>query len=245
MPPAILVSMDGGANWIPAQSLEREGLPHHWHAFVQLSPNFEQDRTAFAFAYAPWSHPQDLTYRGLAVVRRALFRSDDGGLTWQSAFNRETLARTDGGERLVLSPDFAQDHFAVLWSVNQDIVGRGHTCQVSRTVDGGETWQVARQGGTSYLSGDTGCASMAVGGPPGHLAALMSTYGGDWEALTTMAPAGAGLPRDDVGTPAPPLSRDNRVILVDKIHAPPSLGGGSTIFAVRSDGSVWVLSAAS
>jgi photosystem II stability/assembly factor-like uncharacterized protein len=242
VPPAILVSRDGGTSWVPAQGLEREGLPYHWHAFVQLSPTFDQDRTAFAFAYAPWGHPSTSSISPNApLLRRALFRSDDSGLTWHAVFNRDTIAQTDGGERLVLSPSFAQDRFAVQWSVTRDIIGRGHTCRVSRTVDGGETWTVARQGGTSYLSGDQGCADMVVGGPPGNLAALMATYLGVLEVLTTMPPASGGLPKDAT------VARDGTAVLVATIPAPPSsagLGRGSTMFAARIDGSVWVLPAA-
>jgi hypothetical protein len=246
VPPAALVSTDGGANWVPAQGLEREGLPYHWHALVQLSPTFDQDQTAFAFAYAPWGHPAASAYRGLPLIRRALFRSDDRGLSWHSIFNRDTLAQTDGGERLVLSPDFARDHFSLLWSVERDIIGRGQTCHVSSTVDSGETWTVARQGGTSYLSGDLGCADMTVGGPPGNLAAVMGTYSGTWEVLTTMPPAGAGLPTDGTGTPESPAPRNSGVKLVATIATPRSSAGpgrGSTLFAVRADGSVWVLPA--
>ncbi len=242
VPQAILVSNDGGTTWIPAHGLEQEGLPYRWHAFVQLSPTFEQDRTAFAFAYAPWGHPSSGTYKNLPLLRRALFRTDDGGLTWHSIFNRDTLVQTDGGERLVFSPDFAHDRFAVLWSVTRDIIGRGHTCRVSRTIDSGETWTVARQGGSSYLSGDRGCADMAIGGPPGNLAAIMGTYMGTWEVLTTMAPAGAGLPTDDRAMQDTTARWDSTVALVATIPASPS-SGGSTMFVARLDGSVWVLPA--
>jgi hypothetical protein len=138
----------------------------------------------------------------------------------------------------VLSPYFGQDRLAMLWSVYRDIIGRGQTCHVTRTDDGGETWSVARQGGT-YLSGDAGCADMLVCGPPGNMAAVMGTFSGSWEVLTTMAPARAGLPQDDATA-----ARDKAVAAVATIPTPQTAAApakGCTMFAGRFDGSVWVL----
>ncbi len=124
-------------------------------------PTFDRDNTLFAVA---WGDPQPSLQYGQAVTafNRALFRSTDGGVSWQALeadgpFNFPTLTE------MTLSPDFASDGLA-LWAKNFSSGSPASgSCTISRTSDSGDSWTPVLAT-TAQYSGCGGIELLAVNG---------------------------------------------------------------------------------
>lgn len=94
------------------------------------SPEIEFEDMVYALAASP-NFKQD----GLCFVacRSGLYRSDDGGLSWQDAYTALQLEAPLSATAVALSPDFEQDR----------TVFAGAPGGVLRSLDGGETWHIA------------------------------------------------------------------------------------------------------
>jgi hypothetical protein len=115
-------STDGGKSWV----LLRGGLPHDPYVALDLavSPGFAMDHTLFAGGFRG-------TLEGLGV-----FRSTDGGDTWQPASEGLRQLRI---EAVVLSPDYPGD--GTLLAFSRSSVSDGPSLQlVSRSTDRGRYW---------------------------------------------------------------------------------------------------------
>ena len=82
---------------------------------VAASPDFVRDRLCFA------------------ARRSGLFRSEDGGLSWEDAYRSLELPEALLTLCVAVSPDFASDHS----------VFAGASGGILRSVDGGRSWQAA------------------------------------------------------------------------------------------------------
>jgi photosystem II stability/assembly factor-like uncharacterized protein len=105
----LYVSSDAGRSWRPAT----QGLNDWAIAEVAVAPGFPFNHTVFALTW-----------------QTGLFRSTDGGQTWQRLPYRATAPATMNARTLAISPDYVNDH-TLLTSV-------GDTTSISR--DGGENW---------------------------------------------------------------------------------------------------------
>lgn len=127
-------STDGGETWQPVW----QGLRHLKVDRLAISPDYARDHTLLAYcAY-------DLFWQGDAGA--SLFRSQDGGETWQQA----ALASRVSGNATLPPPE------ALLpmppQPVQFQVTSEG---DLSRSADGGHSWQVV-------LSGEPGNAPLAV-----------------------------------------------------------------------------------
>jgi len=129
----VLRSADGGATWTQmVAGLEVAGEPYRQVQELAVSPTFAQDGTLFAFAQGPWSAME--TGLHLAVKQAAVFRSHDGGESWEPV---QTINAVTHIPRLVLSPSFASDGWVILLWGTDGISPASASC----SVDGGDTWQ--------------------------------------------------------------------------------------------------------
>lgn len=163
----ILVSADAGRTWTAAATgLEADGAPYRHVQALAISPTFARDGTLFAAAWGPSGTVQ---YSNVTVYtpRAAVFRSRDRGGTWEPV--------AAGGQRtlLALSPTFADDGVAILAASSSFVSPASSTCRVSRSGDGGATWETVI-GPSSY----EGCADLRLvtGGADG-LAVVFKAVG--------------------------------------------------------------------
>jgi len=105
----LYVSNDAGHSWRPAT----QGLDDWAVAEVAVAPGFPFNRSVFALTW-----------------QSGLFRSTDGGQTWQRTPYRATASATMNARTLAISPDFVNDHTLA--------VSAGDDTSISR--DGGENW---------------------------------------------------------------------------------------------------------
>ena len=105
----LYVSSDAGRSWRPAT----QGLNDWAVAEVAVAPGFPFNHTVFALTW-----------------QTGLFRSTDGGQTWQRTPYRATAPATMNARTLAISPDYVNDHTLV--------VSAGDSTSISR--DGGENW---------------------------------------------------------------------------------------------------------
>lgn len=103
-------STDGGNTWSPAM----RGLSDTELCELAVSPTFERDQVVFGASYL-----------------RGLFRSNNGGDSWEWLANRYAAENTDLSIRhIALSPNFAEDGIIL---IARDTV--------LRSTDGGMTWE--------------------------------------------------------------------------------------------------------
>ena len=107
----LYVSTDAGRSWHPSTS----GLDDWVVAELAVAPGFASNHTVFAL-----------------TRQNGLFRSTDGGATWQRTLYRASTPVAMNTRTLSISPDFASD--------NTLVVSTGDTTSLSR--DGGATWQI-------------------------------------------------------------------------------------------------------
>lgn len=136
----VLVSTDGGDTWtqLLSSGLAVDDQPYLAVQRIFLSPAYPKDGTMFAFA---WGDPSQSRPFGtpVAAMKRALFRSVDGGASWD-------VVAVDGPlpfptvQQLAFSPDFAHDG-VMLWARNDKPSSPASgSCQLRRSSDRGLTW---------------------------------------------------------------------------------------------------------
>jgi photosystem II stability/assembly factor-like uncharacterized protein len=146
----VLVSRDGGRQWEPPLiGLEVEGTRYSQVELLQFSPTYAQDRALFALASRPAVPDESTT--GLAS--RLLFRSGDGGATWQPVSTPAGFGRP--GPVLALSPQFATDGLGYLAITYSGGSPSSSNCALMATTDHGATWEVRLR--------DTGTGSASCG----------------------------------------------------------------------------------
>jgi photosystem II stability/assembly factor-like uncharacterized protein len=169
-------STDGGETWTKSS----DGIPEGKEVDVYdiaFSPTFAQDQTVFASV-----HKQKVTVKEAAS---ALFRSTDGGKTWEEVIMQGFPIRSDGRPlqdliALSLSPDFAHDGtmFAVV-----------ATKGVYRSTDRGSTWQqVLVENANDVQAAPTFAQERLVAVATTSSGLLLSTDGGE-----TWSPSAGGL----------------------------------------------------
>lgn len=120
--PQVYRSTNGGSTWLPTA-----GQPADLDVyFLALSPAYVSDHTLFAAGFGP------------------MHRSTNGGLTWQR-LNAPSPTRG-----LAISPHYATDH--TLWAAYREMEGSGVQPEsgITRSTDGGTTWQVTTAGLPGY-----------------------------------------------------------------------------------------------
>ncbi len=120
--PQVYRSTNGGNTWLPTA-----GQPSELDVyFLAVSPAYASDHTLFVAGYGP------------------LYRSTNGGLTWQR-LNAASPTRS-----LAISPYYATDR--TLWATYREIEGSGVQPEsgITRSTDGGATWQVTMAGLPGY-----------------------------------------------------------------------------------------------
>ncbi|MFQ6059322.1 MAG: WD40/YVTN/BNR-like repeat-containing protein, partial [Anaerolineae bacterium] len=105
--PQVFISTDGGESWTSVS----QGLPEAGVASLVISPNYAEDRTAYA-----WSQ-----YQGL-------YRTTNGGQSWEQVTEEEDWYV----QSMALSPDFAADQTLFVGAMYGNL---------RRSDDGGFTWQ--------------------------------------------------------------------------------------------------------
>ncbi len=136
----VLVSTDGGDTWtqLLSSGLAVDDQPYLAVQRIFLSPAYPKDGTMFAFA---WGDPSQSRPFGtpVAAMKRALFRSVDGGASWD-------VVAVDGPlpfptvQQLAFSPDFAHDG-VMLWARNDKPSSPASgSCRLRRSSDRGLTW---------------------------------------------------------------------------------------------------------
>jgi photosystem II stability/assembly factor-like uncharacterized protein len=173
--PRIFVSTDGGESW----QASGQGLPESSSGIdaIAFSPGYTMDRTTYAW-----------------VKNRGLYRSTDGGASWEQVFEQEGWSV----QSLVLSPHFPTDGMLFVGA----LFGQLH-----QSLDGGFTWQdlsVGLPAGTVWvralvLSPDFENDGTLFAGLDEGI--IKSTDGG-----RTWRPVSAGLPLKDDSKPPSVLS---------------------------------------
>ncbi|MGH8379185.1 MAG: WD40/YVTN/BNR-like repeat-containing protein, partial [Gammaproteobacteria bacterium] len=112
---------------------------------------------------------------------RGVFRTSDGGKTWQKALYADD---STGASSLVMEPGNPQVLFAGMWSARRypwTMINGSATGGVWRSTDGGSTWQKLGEG---LPTGDTGRITLAVApSNPEHVYALIpTTHGTLWSS---------------------------------------------------------------
>jgi photosystem II stability/assembly factor-like uncharacterized protein/DNA-binding beta-propeller fold protein YncE len=158
-------SSDGGRSWRMAS----RGLGDLAVGDLAISPNFASDQTLFATAR-----------------RGGLYRSTDGGQTWQRLTDRylpqEPYPQAPQG--VCLSPTYAQDH--TLFVLHEGL---------HRSIDGGETWSQSLADMSSLDFSPDFARDRTLFGWSGQGGVLRSTDGGEtWKA------ANVGLATEGYGT---------------------------------------------
>ncbi len=169
--PQIFISADGGESWTSAS----QGIPKAEIATLATSPNYTEDRTAYAWlqyeglyrttdggqSWEQVTEEEDWYVQSMAIADQTLFvgalygnlhRSDDGGFTWQ-ALGGGLPPGTVWVRALALSPQFARDGtlFAGL--------DRG----IYKSTDGGQSWQAANDGLPHRADGElAGVLALAI-----------------------------------------------------------------------------------
>jgi photosystem II stability/assembly factor-like uncharacterized protein len=168
--PRIFVSTDGGKSW----QASGQGLPEFSSGVdaIALSPGYAMDRTAYAW-----------------LKNRGLYRSTDGGASWEQVFEEEGWSV----QSLVLSPHLSTDGMlfvgALFGQLHQSLDG-GFTWQdLSVGLPAGTVWVRALAVSPNYEEDQTLFAGLDLG-------VVKSTDGG-----RTWWPVNAGLPLKDDGKP--------------------------------------------
>jgi hypothetical protein len=180
--PRIFVSTDGGESW----QASGQGLPESSSGIdaIAFSPGYAMDRTARLSSKSAYAW----------VKNRGLYRSTDGGDSWEQVFEEERWSV----QSLALSPRFPTDGMLFVGA----LFGQLH-----QSLDGGLTWQDLSAGlpaGTVWvralaLSPDFERDSTLFAGLDEGV--VKSTDGGH-----TWRPVNAGLPLKDEGQPPLVLS---------------------------------------
>ena len=105
--PQVFISTDGGESWTSAS----QGLPKAGVAILAVSPNYAEDRTAYAW----------LQYQGL-------YRTTNGGQSWEQVTEEEDWYV----QSMAISPNFAADQTLFVGAMYGNL---------RRSDDGGFTWQ--------------------------------------------------------------------------------------------------------
>ncbi len=146
----IYVSNDAGQSWRPAT----RGLGDWTVAELAIAPGFPFNRTAFA-----------LTSSGL-------FRSTDGGATWQRTPCPVNSPVAMNARTLAISPEFVNDHTLVVSTSERAMVSR----------DGGESWWPLVENRAAFLAYST---EQVMLGSFADAGVLRSNDGGvNWQAAS-------------------------------------------------------------
>jgi hypothetical protein len=218
------VSYDGGDSWTGrAAGLALDGSPYrHVFDFV-LSPTFAVDGTLFAFAWGP-RELGPLSPSESARVRQmtgALFRSQDGGLTWE-AMRVVPPSSSRHYFHVALSPHFATDGTAVLADSSRWLSPASAGCEVLRSTDGGTSWQQIKARG-SY----EGCSDVQAFVAAGRVF-LSYASNGRW----------ATAPADEWPPPMEPALGDSLISSSSPVVAAPA---AETAFLGAPSGGIWAL----
>ena len=151
----VAVSTDGGLTWRPASTgLEVAGVPHRFVRNLVVSPTFAADRALFAWAWGPPEPAEVLGLQRLGFAN-ALFRSQDGGASWQAVWDRPQLVHDlawgfNQSLGIALSPSYATDGVLLVTTMPMrglgDTIGTGEygargPCEPRRSRDGGASWE--------------------------------------------------------------------------------------------------------
>jgi photosystem II stability/assembly factor-like uncharacterized protein len=136
----VLVSQDAGASWTSvADGLQIDGSPYHQVVELGVSANFAQDQTLLASALGPWQPPRGSIG---ALPTLALFRSSDGGASWdvvdqapQRSFFVDSTLR--------LSPAFGGDHTLEYGFSQMGGSPSSSLCFLNASGDAGDSWTSA------------------------------------------------------------------------------------------------------
>ena len=193
----IFKSTDGGQSWEPSSA----GLLSMNIEQILLSPGFDSDRTAFA-GVAP------------AGGRSGLYRSRDGGRSWQALdINPDLVA---------MSPEFDQDH--TLMGVTVSYVDHEERWELHISRDGGDHWE--RVGSTP-------------GGRGGYLLSLAPLFD-KWNVLFVLASdqtlyrsADGGKSWEAVLNIASPIGGGALVVPAQLVYAPAGEANRQVFLLVR------------
>ncbi len=217
----VLISTDGGESWTPTSAgLEVGGTPYRHVQHLAISPTFARDGTLFAYAWGP---RMPSTFQQ-AIIRRgtsALFRSGDRGATW------EPVSRFEGTGRVAvaMSPSFADDGAAVRIRNSSGFTPASSTCVVSRSADGGATWEEAIRPG-SYEA----CADPLMFGGGGNVGALVQ------KSYTWHFSRDGGATWRGLSAPVSSITQLQRAVAPS-----PRFGLDGVVFVGTSYGGVWAV----
>lgn len=204
-------STDGGMTWTSSSvGLELDGVPARHIEAIAVSPNFAQDRTAFAYAFGVDSVPGHTGPSGQQVSRAALFVTADGGASWRFLWERPSSATWTAAQAsirylvapglLVLSPQFGVNGIALMAVHSAGPSPHNGFCQLYRTADFGQTWIPSFSEPPAGLT-PYSCQGLAMAGQDGRTAIWMSTR--DGYSWSRSLDGGATVQGLHVGGPGP------------------------------------------
>lgn len=131
----VAVSKDGGASWSAPTNLVGDGVAYAEAGALAASPSFADDGILFGLAGGPPDQPAPV-----------LLRSRDSGLTWQRLHTFSDSRSSKG--TIALSPTFAADRTVLVGTANAG-AGGAAACEIVRSVDAGDTWEVVGRVGST------------------------------------------------------------------------------------------------
>lgn len=222
----IYKSTDAGATWTHLGLRDGQQIPQ-----IAIDPR-NPDRLFVAVLGHPYG----------PNVERGIFRSTDGGRTFQKVLHRD---ENTGGVDVVLSPGNAEIVYAVLWEARQapweNGTFSGPGSGIFKSTDGGSTWRPLTQGLPTFADGLGRIGITVAPSDPSRLYATVEVKGngyvyrsddaGEHWTRTTSDTRIASRPSDFAEIKTDPKNAD--IVYTASVVTWKSMDGGKTWRALR------------